>query len=113
MRKDRVASLLSREISQIVAREIKDPRLGFITITKVVMQNDLKVALVYFSSLGDKSEGLTILNHAKGYIRSNLAHRVRLKYIPQLEFRIDNSYEYGAHIDALIEEIHRDNKEEQ
>ncbi len=110
MRKDRVASLLSREISKIVAYEIKDPRIGFITITRVVMQDDLKMALVYFSSLGDKTEGLEILNHAKGYIRTSLAHRVRLKYIPQLEFKIDNSYEYGARIDALIEEINRTDK---
>ena len=90
MRKDRVASILSREISDIIEHEIKDPRLGFVTITTVDVSIDLKTAIVYFSSLDNKTEGLETLNRAKGYIRSSLAQRVRMKFIPNLEFRIDN-----------------------
>lgn len=112
MRKDRIASLLTREISGIIEHEIKDPRLGFITVTKVVVSSDLKTAIIYFSSLNDKSEGLETLNRAKGYIKSNLAKRIRLRFIPNLEFRIDNSYEYGEKIDTLLEKINKDNKEQ-
>jgi ribosome-binding factor A len=111
MRKDRVASILSREISDIIEHEIKDPRLGFVTITTVDVSIDLKTAIVYFSSLDNKTEGLETLNRAKGYIRSSLAQRVRIKFIPNLEFKIDNSFEYGNKIDALLEEISNDDKE--
>ncbi|MCK4940630.1 30S ribosome-binding factor RbfA [candidate division WOR-3 bacterium] len=111
MRKDRIASILSREISDIIGHEIKDPRLGFVTITTVDVSIDLKTAIVYFSSLDDKSEGLETLNRAKGYIRSSLAHRIRMKFIPNLEFKIDDSFEYGKKIDAFLKEISNDNSE--
>jgi ribosome-binding factor A len=111
MRKERIASVLEREISSIISQEIRDPRIGFITVTKVVVSRDLKSADVYFSSLNDKSEGLQTLKRAKGYIKSTLAHRVRLKFIPDLEFKIDDSYEYGKRIDDLFEEISKNNKE--
>jgi len=112
MRKDRIASVLIREISEIIEHEIKDPRLGLVTITTVDVSIDLKNATVYFSSLDDKEEGLATLNRAKGYIKSSLAHRVRMRYIPDIEFKIDNSYEYGEKIDALLEEISPDDTEE-
>jgi ribosome-binding factor A len=112
MRKDRIASVISREISEIIEHEIKDPRLGFVTITTVDVSRDLKTATVYFSSLNNKQEGLATLNRAKGYIKSSLAHRVRIRYIPNIEFKIDNSYEYGGKIDALLEEINPDDNEE-
>ena len=112
MRKDRVASVISRGISEIIEHEIKDPRLGFVTITTVDVTSDLKTAIVYFSSLNNKQEGLATLNRAKGYIKSSLARRVRMRYIPDIEFKIDNSYEYGEKIDALLEEISPDDKEQ-
>jgi ribosome-binding factor A len=111
MRRERIASLLEREISSIVTQEIRDPRLGFITITKVIVSHDLKNATVYFSSLDDKIASLKILKGAKGYIKSVLAHRIRLKFLPQLHFKIDNSYEYGRKIDELIEKISDGDKE--
>ena len=112
MRKDRIASLISREISEIIEHEIKDPRLGLVTITTVDVSNDLKTATVYFSSLNDKREGLETLNRAKGYIKSSLANRVRMRYMPSIEFKIDDSYEYGQKIDGLLEEISKDDKEQ-
>jgi ribosome-binding factor A len=112
MRKDRIASVISREVSEIIERELKDPRLGFVTITTVDVSSDLKTATIYFSSLNNKQEGLETLNRAKGYIKSTLAHRVRMKYIPDIEFRIDNSYEYGKKIESLLEEISQDDKEQ-
>jgi len=112
MRKDRIASVLIRAMSEIIEHEIKDPRLGLVTVTTVDVSSDLKKAIVYFSSLNDKNVALATLNRAKGYIRTELANRVRIKYIPDIEFKIDNSYEYGKKIDALIDEISQDNKEQ-
>lgn len=112
MRKERVASVLVREISNIVTHEIKDPRLGFITITSVDLSPDLKSARVYFSCLGNKPESLKTLTRAKGFIRSTLAHRIRMRCIPEIEFEIDDSYEHGRKIDELFEKISPNNKEE-
>lgn len=111
MRKDRIASVLGREISRIIGHEMKDPRLGLVTITTVDVTADLKTATVYFSSLDDKQAGLETLNRAKGYIKSLLASRISMRYIPDLEFRIDNSYEYGKKIDEVLDEISKDDKE--
>jgi ribosome-binding factor A len=112
MRKDRIASVLIRAISDIIEHEIKDPRLGLVTITTVDVTSDLKKATVYFSSLNDKDAGFATLNRAKGFIRTALAGRVRMKYIPEIEFKIDNSFEYGERIDALINKISKDNKDQ-
>jgi len=111
MRKDRIASVLSRAISEIIGHEMKDPRLGLVTITTVDVSTDLKTAIIYFSSMDDKQIGLATLNRAKGYIKSELANRVSMRFIPDIEFRIDNSYEYGKKIDALLDEISPDDKE--
>lgn len=111
MRKDRIASVLVRAISEIIEHQLKDPRLGLITITSVDVASDLKTAVVYFSSLEDKNESLATLTRAKGYIRSELAGRVRLRHVPDIEFRIDDSYEYGKKIDALLDEIDQGDKE--
>ena len=112
IRRDRVASVLVREISNIVTQEIKDPRIGFITIISVDLSPDLKNAIVYFSCLDDKKRSLKTLNRAKGFIRSSLANKIRMRTVPEIEFKIDNSYEQGRKIDELIEEISSDNKEE-
>ena len=112
MRKERVASVLKREISRIVSQEMADPRLQFVTITEVKVSNDLKNAIVYFSSLGDKKEAFKILNKAKGYVRSMLAHRIRIKSMPALEFKVDKSFEQGQKINALFKEISKNNQEQ-
>lgn len=112
MRADRVASLIAEEISLIISQKIRDPQLGFITITRVVITRDLKEATVYFTTLGNKENDLVILQKAKGFIRTNLAHRIRIKFIPELKFVLDTSMEYGKKIDELIDEINRDNKKE-
>jgi ribosome-binding factor A len=112
MRRDRVASVLAREISNIVAHELKDPRRGFITITSVDLSPDLKSARVFFSCLDNKKKSMRTLERAKGFIRSILARRMRMRSIPDLEFEIDDSYEKGRKIDELLEEISTDNKEE-
>lgn len=112
MRKDRVASVLVREISYIIAHELSDPRLGFITISSVDVSPDLKNAVVYFSCLQDKKESLKTLQRAKGFIRSTLAHRVRIRSVPDLAFKIDDSYEHGQELEKLFKEISKDPEEE-
>jgi len=110
MRCERIASLLHQEISEIIEREVKDPRLPFLTITDVVVSRDLKVALVYFSTLGDKQVALDILSRAKGYIRSNLAQRIRLRFIPEIEFKLDESYEQLKRLNELFKKISKTDK---
>lgn len=106
-RSRRVADLLKEEISEIIMRRLKDPRLGFITVVDVSVTDDLKLARVYVSTLKDeeKKNTIEILQSAKSFIRSELSKRLRMKSIPELEFRIDTSIEYGSRIDKLLKEI--------
>lgn len=112
MRKDRVASVLGRELSMIIAHELNDPRVRLVTITNVDVSPDIKNATVYFSSLKDRDETLKVLQRAKGYIRTHLARRVRMRTIPDLEFKIDDTFERGQHIDELLKEIGSGDQEE-
>jgi len=106
-RSQRVGDLLREEIAEIIMNRVKDPRLGFITVTGVDITEDLKIAKVYISTLKaeEKETTLEILNSAKGFIRAELSKRVRMKFIPSLTFRIDESIEYGNKIEKLLKEI--------
>jgi len=110
-RSDRVADLVREEIaSMILHGEIKDPRVGFVTITVVKMTPDLKEAKVYFSRIGgpeEKRHSVEGLTSAGGYIRRNLAKRLNLKHIPSLSFFFDETLEYAEHIDEVLEKIKR------
>ena len=111
MRIERVVAQLEKELSYIVTQEIKDPRLGLITITRLVLTPDLKEATVFFSTLGEKQQALETLQRAKGFIRTSLARRIRIRHIPVLDFRIDDSLEYSQHINNLLNEISQDHTE--
>lgn len=106
-RSQRVSDLLREEIAEIIMRRVKDPRLGFVTVTGVDITEDLKIARVYISVLNDEERdtAIDILNSARSFIRSEVSKRVRMKTIPTIEFRIDESIEYGARIDRLLKEI--------
>ena len=106
-RSQRVGDLLREEIADIIMRKIKDPRLGFVTVTGVDITEDLKIAKVFVSVLkGEEREtALGVLASAKSFIRSEVAKRVRMKNIPSLEFRIDTSIEYGSRIDRLLKDL--------
>ncbi len=110
-RHQRVAAEIGRVLSKIIDQELKDPRLGMVTITTVDVSPDLKNANVYFSSLGDKKETAKLLDGAKGFIRKALACAIQIRTIPDLRFIIDESYEYGRRIDQLFEQIKSDDKE--
>jgi ribosome-binding factor A len=107
-RSERVQEALRQEISKIVQQEIKDSRIGFITITKVELTPDLRYAKVFFSILGetkDKHLALKGLNSAKGYIKGLIADRIKLRFIPELTFKIDESLAYTQDIYNLLEQI--------
>ncbi|MCE5313284.1 MAG: 30S ribosome-binding factor RbfA [Nitrospiraceae bacterium] len=106
-RSQRLNILIKEEMADIIMRRVKDPRLGFVTVTDVEMSEDLKLAKVYVSVFREEERDMTleILNSAKGLIRSELAKRVRVKFIPALDFRIDKSVEHGDKIDRLLKEI--------
>lgn len=106
-RSRRVSDLLKEEIAEIIQRRLKDPRVGFVTVTDVETTDDLKMARVYISVLNkeERESTLGILNSAKSFIRTEVSKRVRMKSVPSLEFRLDTSVEYGAKIERLIREI--------
>ena len=111
-RSTRVGDLLQKEISQITIQELKDPRLGFVTVTGVSISDDLKNAKVFVSVLGSREEieqTFDGLNSAKGFIRSCIGKRVKLRYTPELSFLLDESASYGAHIEDLIRDIKDEN----
>lgn len=103
----RVNSLLKQAIAEHVA-DLKDPRLGFVTITGVETSPDLHNARVFFSVLGapeERDESLEALRAASSKIRTQVGHEIRLKFTPRLEFVADQAIELGAHIAAILHEI--------
>jgi len=106
-RSQRVSDLLRKEIADIIIYRLKDPRIGFITVTGVDVTDDIKIARVYVSIFQDEERKTTleILNSAKSFIRSELSKRLRMKFIPSIEFRLDTSIEYGSRIEKLLKEI--------
>jgi ribosome-binding factor A len=113
-RKDRVAELLRHVVSEIVMYKIKDPRVQGITITAVSMGADLKSAKVYFSSLGDgrAEDHRKGLEAAAGFIRRQLREAVDLKYIPELSFSYDSSFDNFSRINKILKNIQRTDDED-
>jgi len=106
---ERLDSLIRQELSQLLQRQVKDPRLGsFVTVTEVSVSADLKYAKVFVSCMGSgevKEDTLSGLAAASGFLRRQLAKRLRLRRIPELSFHWDDSIERGAHILQLIDEV--------
>lgn len=110
-RQERVNELLKTEISDIIRRAIKDPRLGFVTITDVEVSKDLRHAKVFVSVFGDeqaKKESIAVLQSASGYIRGEFGRRVHMKIIPEITFKIDTAVEHGARIFELLQQVKHD-----
>ncbi len=114
-RQRRVEGLIHRELSLLLMRDARDPRLADITITGVRITPDLLIARVYFTVLGDQDDqvqALAGLEHAGGYLRTQLAGRVQLRLAPQLVFEVDKSAERGRRIDELLAQIAEDSRSE-
>jgi ribosome-binding factor A len=106
-----MALQIRQEISWILSRNLKDRRIGLVTVTGVQMSPDLRHAKVYVSAMGsdaEKQESLEALNHAAGWIRHELGQRMRMRFLPEIVFRTDTSQEYGEHIDRLLDKIRED-----
>jgi ribosome-binding factor A len=111
---ERVNTLMQREISELIQRQLRDPRLDeFISVTEVSVSPDLRYAKVYVSSVGGQqkeSQIMGALGSATGFLRSELAKKVRLRRMPELHFLWDNSIEQGDRILRLIDEVsHHEN----
>ena len=107
-RAQRVEGLVLEEISKILQNKIKDPRIGFATITKVTMSDDLRNAKVFVSIMGnekEKKDSLKGLHSATGFIRKELAHRVHLRHVPELVFKLDDSMEKSAKILNILSDL--------
>lgn len=104
----RINELIKEEISFIIHNRLKDPRIGFLTVIDVEVSNDLSLARIFFTIYGDektKTEAMQGLNSASGFIRRELAARIRLRTIPELRFIIDETYEKSSRIDSLLKEV--------
>lgn len=107
-RTGRVGEEIKKELSVLIQRELKDPRIGFVTVTGVEVTNDLSQAKVYLSVFGDeekKRDTLKGLEKATGFLRTEIGKRIRLRHTPELIFKIDESIAYGSRIEKLLDEI--------
>jgi ribosome-binding factor A len=107
-RSDRVGDMVREILCELLLRDLQDPRLELITITDVELTDDLKLATVFFSASGNvpqEKAALEALQRASGYIKKRLGKELHLRYIPDLQFAVDHSFEYGSKIDRLIREI--------
>jgi ribosome-binding factor A len=110
-RSQKIAGLLKAEISNIIQTRLKDPLIGFVTITDITLSDDLRIARVYFSVLGEatqKEKSLRGLERAAAFIQNELGSRVRLRYLPVLHFYLDESWSYGEKIDAILRDLQLD-----
>lgn len=111
----RLAELVKEEMGQILQRMLKDPRIGFVSVTDVEVSADLAHIKIYLSPYGDaeaKHQTMMGLESARGFIRSELGQRLRLRHTPEIELIADDSIERGARIMSLLEEIKRDQRDE-
>lgn len=109
-RAERVADLIRRELGELLEREVKDPRVGFVTVTRVEVTRDLRIARVAVTILGEgpqEKESLRGLAAAQGFLRRELAQRLGLRHTPELEFHLDRSLEAEQRMEALLRQIHQ------
>ncbi|HRZ86899.1 MAG TPA: 30S ribosome-binding factor RbfA [bacterium] len=114
MRMLKINSLMKRELSLIIQQEVKDPRVGFVTVTGVEVSSDLRHAKVHCSVMGtdaQRRESINGLNSAKGYIQVELGSRIKLKFMPELHFKLDTSLDHSMHIQDVLNKIHAERAE--
>ena len=107
-RLDRVNQLIKEEVSNLLQRELKDPRLGFVTVTEVETSKDMRVAKVFVSVLGDERQwerSLAALSSARGFVRNWLRQHLDLRVTPDVDFRPDRSMEHAARIQSILRKV--------
>lgn len=106
---EKVAEAIHEEISSLLVKGVKDPRVGFVTVTGVKVTDDLHLATIYFSAFGtdeQKKDTEAGLNSAKGYLRREMGKALRMRYVPDIIFRYDSSIDYGSRIEGILKQIH-------
>lgn len=107
-RSEKVAEAIHEMVSELLIKGLKDPRIGFVTITGVKVTDDLHLATIFFTVIGSEEERRATekgLNSARGYIRKEMGRNLRMRYIPDIVFKYDESVEYGSRIESLLREI--------
>ena len=107
-RSEKVAEAIHEMVSELLIKGLKDPRIGFVTITGVKVTDDLHLATIFFTVIGSEEERRATekgLNSARGYIRKEMGKNLRMRYIPDIVFKYDESVEYGSRIESLLREI--------
>lgn len=106
-RSQRVADQLQRELAELIQRVVNDPRVHMVSVTGVEVTRDLANARVFVTTLDDshRDEVVEALNHAAGFLRHELGHRLRLRSVPHLSFSYDESIEHGLYMDRLIDSV--------
>ncbi|MDQ2885267.1 MAG: 30S ribosome-binding factor RbfA [Chloroflexota bacterium] len=107
-RQEKLGELIAAELSDLLRNRVKDPRVGFASITRVEVSGDLRHAKVFVSVMGtpeEQAETMKGLRNATGYLRHELAERIVLRYMPEINFRLDTSIEEGARILDLIRQV--------
>ncbi len=113
-RLDRVNHLVQMELSRLILHKVRDPRLGFVTVTHVDVSPDLKSARVFYSVMGDdkaKEASRTALDRARGFLQREIGTSLKLKYTPKLNFSQDDSLDHSLEIDRVLKEIHEEKRD--
>lgn len=112
-RSERVAGQVQKVLASLIQKNVKDPRLAETTITGVSLSRDLRIAKVYFATHGDRNDKETVLagfEKAKGFIKRELARELGLRYMPDLKFFYDGSFDYGDRINRVLQSIQTDDE---
>ena len=111
LRIEKLQELIKQEMSKMLLTDLKDPRIGFVTVTDVEMTGDLREAKIYVSIMGGSEQvksSLEGLNSALGFIRREIGQRIRLRFTPEISFALDTSLDYGDHIQKLLLQVEGD-----
>jgi ribosome-binding factor A len=106
-RAERLGGQIRDEVARMIASDLKDPRLGFVTVTRVELTSDLRYARVYVGALGEEGEGsasLAVLRKAAGFVRGEIGRRLRIRFAPEIDFRYDRGLEATDRVARVLAE---------
>jgi ribosome-binding factor A len=107
-RSDKVGEAIHKIVSEMLIKGLKDPRIGFVTITGVKITTDMRQATIYFTVMGteeEKKHSEAGLNSARGFIRKEIGQALKMRFTPDIHFKYDSSADYGQHIESILKEI--------
>ena len=108
LRVEKLQELIKQEVGKMLLTDIKDPRIGFVTVTDVEMTGDLREAKIFVSIMGDEEQIKSSwegLNSALGFVRREIGKRIKIRFTPEISFALDKSLDYGEHIQKLLNEL--------